>query len=171
MQITTVLQHFFNNSICLKTSKQYFVHFLLLRSSNFMFLIKIIALQGNSRKGFVRCRLSCLLHNIHYLSAHKQLRRHLLNPFREFPCMRWWHFILFGCIYFSLKGMDISPSFSQGLTLHSSMGSLQWRPAKPGGHLHVYAFIPSMQTPSFAQEFLKNIKVYNNIFSLYIAIS
>ena len=38
-----------------------------------------------------RCRLSCLLHYIHYLVsiypfAHKQLRRHLPNPFREFPC-------------------------------------------------------------------------------------
>ena len=47
-------------------------------------------LQGNnSRKGFGRCRLSCLLHYINYLpipSAHKQLIRHLPNPFREIPC-------------------------------------------------------------------------------------
>ena len=45
--------------------------------------------QVSSRKGFGKCRLSCLLHYIHYLSipfANKQLRRHLPNPLRELPC-------------------------------------------------------------------------------------
>ena len=52
-------------------------------------------IQGNSRKGFGRCRLSCVtLYTISiYHSAHKHLRRHLLNPFREFPCNTEWHLI------------------------------------------------------------------------------
>ena len=45
-------------------------------------------IQGNSRKGVGRCRLTCFLHYTYtlsiYPSAHKQLRKHLPTPFCEF---------------------------------------------------------------------------------------
>ena len=60
--------------------------------------IFIFGIQGNLRKGF-GSHLSYLLHYIHTLSiypyAHKQLRRHLANPFLEFPCIR--NIINLGC--------------------------------------------------------------------------
>ena len=57
-----------------------------------MSIYTYISNTGKFTKGFGRCRLSCLLHYIYtvsiYPSAHKLLRRHLPNPFREFPCIK-----------------------------------------------------------------------------------
>ena len=58
----------------------------------FIIICDKISFRGNSQKKFRRCCLSCSLHCIQYtlyiyISAYEQLRRHLLNHFREFPCI------------------------------------------------------------------------------------
>ena len=60
---------------------------LRLSSPGQKYLLNEYILQINSRKGFGRCRLSCFftLYTLSiYPSAHKQLSRHLPNPFRGF---------------------------------------------------------------------------------------